>query len=223
MNIIARYKWPVIVAAGLHGALFVSFPSDRIHLLPHKVDKPPVISDPPVPVDFRDPEEPSALAAAGGAVDPLPDLPDPPPLMDLTDLFTIAVNAPITPIHDVVRLPDPGKMNFGPGTDGPGGPGGPIGVPRAIDLDRVPRAIAQPSPDYPYALKHDGLDGSVTVEFIVGTDGHVVSADAVKWTRREFVDSAVKAVLRWRFEPGTMNGRKVRFRMAVPIEFNAAG
>jgi hypothetical protein len=28
-------------------------------------------------------------------------------------------------------------------------------------------------------------------------------------------------VLRWRFEPGTIGGRRVSFRMAVPIEFNA--
>jgi protein TonB len=143
--------------------------------------------------------------------------------MDLTDLFRIVPRESTTLVPDVVKLPGPENIGFGPNIGGPGGPGGPIGVPRAIDLDRAPRTIAQPSPDYPYALKHDGVDGSVTVEFIVGTDGRVISAEAVKWTRREFVDSAVKAVLRWRFEPGTMNGRKVRFRMAVPIEFNSAG
>ena len=53
------------------------------------------------------------------------------------------------------------------------------------------------------------------------TSGRVVSAEAVRWTHRNFVDSAVRAVLLWRFEPGTIDGRKVSFRMAIPIEFVA--
>ncbi len=185
MNIITRYKWPVIVAAGLHGALFVGFSPDRVPDVSTKKDKPAVRpGDPPLQIDTREPEEIDALAAAGGAVEPLPNQPDPPPPMDLTDLFTIATREPATPIREVVKLPHPEKMNFGPGGDGPTDLVGPIGVPRAIDLDRVPRAVVQPSPDYPYSLKQEGLGGSVTVEFLVGTDGRVLSAEAVKWTRR---------------------------------------
>ncbi len=224
MNIITRYKWPVIVAAGLHGALFLSAPhTPFVREPPTKVGKTDLPPIPPVEAVFQDPPEASALAAAGGPVEPLPELPDPPMLTDLTDLFTIAPREPTTAVRDVIKLPGPEKIGIGPGSETGTGPGGPIGVISITNLDHVPRTVTQPSPDYPYALKHDGVDGSVTVEFIVGTDGHVVTAEAVKWTRREFVDAAVKAVLRWRFEPGTMNGRKVRFRMAVPIEFNAAG
>jgi protein TonB len=106
-------------------------------------------------------------------------------------------------------------MEVGPGDLGNAGI---IGV---TNLDRAPRAMVQPSPDYPTSLRHDGIGGTVTVEFVVDTGGRVMSAEAVKWTRREFVEPAVRAVLRWRFEPGTLDGRKVRFRMAVPIEFNA--
>lgn len=223
MNIITRYTLPVIVAAGLHGALFLSGSHTPFVRDPGKTVNKDPLRPIPTEVDFREPEEPTALASAGGAVDPLPSPPEIPPPMDLKDLFTIAATERTTPIKDVLKLPSPEKMSFNPGSEGGSGPGGPIGVPSVVNLDRVPRTIAQPSPDYPYALKHDGVDGSVTVEFTVGTDGRVITAEAVKWTRREFVDSAVKAVLRWRFEPGTMNGRKVRFRMAVPIEFNAAG
>jgi TonB family protein len=61
----------------------------------------------------------------------------------------------------------------------------------------------------------------VTVEFVVDTAGRVVSAEALRWTHRDFVDPTVQAVLRWRFEPGTIKGRKVNFRMTIPVEFVA--
>jgi outer membrane biosynthesis protein TonB len=34
-----------------------------------------------------------------------------------------------------------------------------------------------------------------------------------------FADAALRAVARWKFEPGLKNGRHVRFRMSVPIMF----
>jgi protein TonB len=108
----------------------------------------------------------------------------------------------------------------GTGDEGPVSFGAPR-MPRVVDLDRVPRAMTQSAPEYPYSMRQAGITGSVTVEFVVGTDGTVLNAEAVRWTQREFVDPAVRAVLRWKFEPGTIDGRRVRFRMAVPIEFNA--
>ncbi len=65
----------------------------------------------------------------------------------------------------------------------------------------------------------DGIGGSVTVEFDVNTEGRVVRAEAVSFTHREFVEPAVRAVRRWRFEPGRRNNRVVPFRLVVPIEF----
>ena len=72
-------------------------------------------------------------------------------------------------------------------------------------------------------MQRSGTEGSGTVEFVVGTDGHVISAEAVNSTHRDFATAAVDAVLRWKFEPGTINGRKVRFRMVVPVQFNWTG
>jgi len=62
----------------------------------------------------------------------------------------------------------------------------------------------------------------VTVEFAVDTEGRVVRAEAVRYTHREFAEPAVRAVLKWRFEPGRRHGRVVPFRMAVPMEFGLA-
>lgn len=220
MNI-SRYKWPVIVAAGLHGALLFLYTPSRVVADPP--DKPGGMPPPPKPpvVEFVDPEE-TADSGGGGGVVALPSAPDVPPPADLRNEFTVPVEVASRPIEVVTKLPDPGKMGLVPGPEGHGKSGGPIGIPTPVDLDRVPRAIAQPAPDYPYAMRTAAIDGSVMVEFLVGTDGRVLSAEAIRWTNREFADPAVRAVLRWRFEPGTINGRKVRFRMAIPIEFSAA-
>ena len=87
-------------------------------------------------------------------------------------------------------------------------------------LDKNPRATAQVSPDYPATMRNDGIAGSVTVAFEVNKEGRVIRAEAVNYTRREFVESALRAVRNWHFEPGRQNGRAVAFRMTVPIEFS---
>jgi len=57
----------------------------------------------------------------------------------------------------------------------------------------------------------------------VDTTGRVVRAEGIRYTDREFVDPAVRAVRQWRFEPGRRNGKAGSFRMAVPIEFGIEG
>ncbi len=212
-----RYVWPVIIAASLHGALLLS--SSNRTVSPTVKEVPLVL--PPLPPIEMTPEETPVTAAgetAGGPTPLPPSLPD-----ILTDLpketvFTMPVTERIVSITPVTELPKTMGELGGPG----GGPPGPPSVLNVTNLDHIPRAIVQPSPNYPDAMRHAGITGSVTVEFVVDTTGRVVRAEAVRWTHSEFVDPAVRAVLRWRFEPGTMNGRKVSFRMAVPIEFNAA-
>ncbi len=217
-----RFGIPVIIAASLHGALFLITHEPPAYAAPP--EKPRVVREIPIGLEpltiHEESDDPSA--ASSGGPRPLPSMPDVPPLDDRSSDFTVPVEStfpPITIDRGMDKLP---PMPFGPG-DGRDGPRS--GIPRNIvdlgKLDRIPRAVAQPSPDYPQTLRVDGVDGAVTVEFVVGTDGRVIKAEAVKWTRREFVEPAVRAVWRWRFEPGTQGGRKVSFRMAVPIEFNA--
>ncbi|MBE36925.1 MAG: hypothetical protein CMI16_15450 [Opitutaceae bacterium] len=42
-------------------------------------------------------------------------------------------------------------------------------------------------------------------------------------TDRRFEEAALRAVSKWRFEPGRRHGRVVQFRMAVPIIFRLNG
>lgn len=214
-----RFKWPVIVAAGLHGALLLVTPDS-----PKIVRHPPVRPDPgpkppeEVPLEMRPQDEPAG-GGDGGPVSELPSLAEVPPPMALRDAITMPPVDRAAPDKPIPSL----KISTGIG--GPGGDGPlNLGAPRmagVVDLDRVPRAVTRNAPRYPHELQRTAISGSATIEFVVGTDGQVISAEAVHWTHREFASAAVDAVLRWKFEPGTINGRKVRFRMAIPIQFNA--
>ncbi|MBS0663516.1 MAG: energy transducer TonB [Verrucomicrobia bacterium] len=122
----------------------------------------------------------------------------------------------ITPNAAVVfdHLP---PMRMAPGI-GPGaGPGG--GVESVDGLDRVPRTRLQASPVYPYEARKDGRGGEVIVAFTVDEQGRVVNPVVVRSTDPAFEGPTLRAVARWRFEPGRKNGRVVRFRLAVPVQF----
>jgi protein TonB len=219
MNI-QRYGVPVIVAAAIHGSLFLIGGEEPIVIITPPAKLIP-FTPPPVeePIQVRADDE-HDTSPAGGPVKSLPSTPDVPDLSPGPKHFTVPVE-PYRPSLDPVKTLEPG-VGY-PGDFGPGDPNkfGRPALPGAEALDRTPRAMVQPSPAYPSDLRNAGIDGTVVVEFVVDTTGRVVKAEATRWSQREFADPAVRAVLRWRFEPGTIGGRKVSFRMAVPIEFNA--
>jgi protein TonB len=91
------------------------------------------------------------------------------------------------------------------------------------ELDRPPRARAQPAPIYPADLSKSGVEGTVVVEFLVDKEGNVYSPVVLRASHPGFIDSALCAIRRWKFEPGQSGGRRVRFRMSVPLVFNLVG
>jgi len=214
-----RYILPVVIAAGLHGALLLCFSAKYPPPLPGEVEISPVVPD-PLRVEMTDPPEVEPGEAGAGKADPLPSLEDVPKPVNEEDIFRVEVTPSAPPLKPLLTLPKNPTGSIGPGDIGTDI--GRVGIPNVRSLDRIPRAVVQSAPSYPATMRSSATNGSVTVEFVVDTTGRVVSAEAVKWTHHDFVDSAVRAVLRWRFEPGTLNGRKVSFRMAVPIEFHAA-
>jgi protein TonB len=68
-------------------------------------------------------------------------------------------------------------------------------------------------------MRQAGIEGEVTVDFIVTTEGNVAKAFAVRSSRHEFEAAAVAAVSKWKFAPGTKAGRPVNTHMQVPIAF----
>jgi zinc protease len=84
----------------------------------------------------------------------------------------------------------------------------------------APRPIRQNKANYPAALRAKGITGVVTVEFVVGADGRVVSAKAIKSPDPAFSKAAEEAVLSWEFVPGVKDGKKVSVLMRVDVTFD---
>jgi len=219
MNI-QRFKWPVMVAAGLHGALFLSLPHTSIGITKPTAEPTGCTlgqKDDPIEMPASEGEFSKERILSGGGRT-LPELPDAPVALPDHAVFKVDVEQPKPATTGIRDLAGCDGRPAGPGLTWDGIQGTTI-VSRNL-LDREPRATVQLSPDYPPRLRQDGLGGSVTVEFVVDTAGRVVRAEAISSTHRDFAEPAVRAVLKWRFEPGTRQGKAVPFRMAVPIEFN---
>jgi protein TonB len=88
-------------------------------------------------------------------------------------------------------------------------------------LDQIPRVLFQNEQVYQDGFRDDDVEiGSVTVEIVVDEQGNVIDAGVVKSTHRKFEEPTLRAVGKWRFEPGRKNGVPVRFRMQVPVMFS---
>lgn len=133
-----------------------------------------------------------------------------------------AATGPSNPVpvsDDKIHVPV-GKTSIGlPPGEGLGS-WGCVAIPGIGSLDETPKALAQIPPRYPHDMRRSGVDGRVEVRFVVGPDGRVQSAEAVEFSHRELAEAAMAAVQKWRFEPGRRNGRRVSFRMTLPVVFS---
>jgi protein TonB len=212
-----NFALPIAFAAALHGALLFGYHPEPRKLSPVAKDSPRTLCCLPLP-----PEEPVEVAEAtepGKKIVP-PERPrpvaQPEPVAPPVDDGVVMRPPPavVTGVRDLTKIPDFPFVS--PGAGGPGGPG----VLALADLDAIPRARLQVAPLYPPEAKREGLHGEVLVEFAVDAAGAVVEARAVRTSHRVFEDAAVRAILKWTFEPGRRNGRIVSFRMVVPVVFS---
>ncbi len=217
MNI-QRFILPATIAAAFHAALFWALPVEPYTRLVQIVLKP--APPPPPPPDDNVPQATEDKTPAAEPIKPLrggspaPDIPDG-PVIPKPDRITIPVDErPQTRVATGRLIPP----SIGPGETGGPAVSGPV-IFRPVDLDRVPSAKVQLPPDYPSSLKQAGVTGAVTVEFDVDRSGQVVSARVLDSTNGEFEAPTLRAVLKWRFEPGRRNGRAVPFRLQVPVHF----
>jgi len=146
-----------------------------------------------------------------------PVIDEPPPA---SDNGKIAIDTPPVGVPSTIpvdRIP-PGVIYAGNGEPGIGG-----GISDARLLDNAPQLRVQQRPRYPYDAKHNLRTGEVVVEFVVNYDGRVLNPRVVSSSDSLFEEATLQAVSQWRFEPGRRDGKVVRFRMMVPVEFRLDG
>lgn len=87
------------------------------------------------------------------------------------------------------------------------------------DLTRAPRPISQRAPTYPPELRRAGISGTVVLMFIVRSDGSTSNISVERSDNPAFEEPAIRAVRKWRFEPGEKDGKAVSTRVRIPIPF----
>lgn len=89
------------------------------------------------------------------------------------------------------------------------------------ELDNTPARLFAPQPPYPHEAKRRNIETSILAELLVDPKGNVLSVRIVKGKHRKLFEATVrKTLLRWRFKPGTQNGRPVQWRALVSVNFN---
>lgn len=86
---------------------------------------------------------------------------------------------------------------------------------------RLPLYIeARPYPDYPDTCINAREEGTVVVKYIIAKDGHVSDVSIIqKGSRKEFDQSALEAVRRWRFRPLIVDGEAMEVVHELTVYF----
>lgn len=209
----------LLAAAGLHAAMFYGFPEKAphpAHVPPPKAEAVIPIAMPPVPPEEAE-DAPRELADAPTTAVAVPQLADVPTSVALSD-FTQALDLRPRAELDVAALR---SMTIPVQRGGGLGAGAQPTIFRLAQLDRVPQAISQPMPGFPKNVRLPGVEQVVVVvEFVVDADGRVMEPRVTSSNALEFNHAAVAGVLRWKFRPGVLAGRKVATRMEVPLKFD---
>ncbi|MEX0608498.1 MAG: energy transducer TonB [Balneolaceae bacterium] len=80
-------------------------------------------------------------------------------------------------------------------------------------------AAIQSNVNYPEMARRAGIEGRVTVQFIVNESGEVENAQVVRGIGGGCDEEALKAVQNADFKPGMQRGRPVRVQFALSINF----
>ncbi|MCI5148417.1 MAG: TonB family protein [Candidatus Electrothrix sp. MAN1_4] len=86
--------------------------------------------------------------------------------------------------------------------------------------EATPLYQSNPPPAYPRMARRRGLEGIVMLGVTVLKDGSVDKVRLHKSSGYRLLDkSALKTVKKWRFSPGTKNGRPASMEVLVPVRF----
>ncbi|MEW5901493.1 MAG: TonB family protein [Acidobacteriota bacterium] len=93
-----------------------------------------------------------------------------------------------------------------------------------VPLDLVetrPLVIDQTEPVYPSWARNSQIEGTIVLNALISEKGKVIKTEVIKEIRgvAGFKQAAASALRRWRFEPATVRGIKVKVWMPIAIDF----
>jgi bla regulator protein blaR1 len=84
---------------------------------------------------------------------------------------------------------------------------------------KAPKVTYSPDPTYPRKAHKPRNQDTVVLWLIVGSDGLPRDIKIARSLSPEFDESAIDAVKKWKFAPGTKDGKPVACQMNIEIEF----
>lgn len=88
------------------------------------------------------------------------------------------------------------------------------------DLTRQPRRLSGPAPQTPHELRRAGISGRVVAVMVIRMDGSVGAITIEYSDNPAFDEAVIRAVRKWRWEPGEKDGKAVNTRVRMPFLFN---
>lgn len=89
-------------------------------------------------------------------------------------------------------------------------------------VEDKPSITKQVPPQYPEVARKSGIQGTILVRVLIGTDGRVREAEVLRG-KEIFHKAALTAVRQYEFSPARQNDRPVPVWMALPIRFRLLG
>ena len=85
----------------------------------------------------------------------------------------------------------------------------------------MPRVVSEVKPDYTPEAKQQGIQGIVELSVVVKDDGTVGDVKVTKSLDEKYGldEQAVIAMKKWRFKPGTKDGKPVAVEVTVEMSF----
>jgi len=130
-----------------------------------------------------------------------------------------------TPWHPGATMVDPATLTGDPGATTPGLFGGDTGsssqVFQEAEVDELPDLVSPGRLRYPAVLAEAGINGAVTLTFVIDTAGRVdpSAIEIVSATQPGFVAAAKEAVSTSLFRPARKHGAAVRVRVRQTVTF----
>ncbi len=87
--------------------------------------------------------------------------------------------------------------------------------------EATPRYEQNSPPQYPRLARKRGIEGTVLLDVLVSPSGRVDTVSLAQSSGYSLLDkSAVKAVRKWIFHPGKINGVNVEMNVRIPVRFD---
>jgi TonB family protein len=83
----------------------------------------------------------------------------------------------------------------------------------------APKLIKQSLPAYSKAMKKTKFSGIVTIQGIVSSDGALIDAKVLESSNPDASKSALDAISKYQFRPGTLDGKPIATLIRINLEF----